>query len=333
MKAHRILLWVLTVITAAWSQEIPAARKLSDIRLRDPFILADSETQTYFLYAQMSKRVGSDVHRGVEVYTSKDLETWKGPTSVFQVPPDFWAHRAVWAPEVHHFEGMYYLMVTFTADDTLLPQSDQPTLNKRGTQILKADSPHGPFQPFHNRSHTPLEWSALDGTLIVEGGQPYMVFCHEWLQVVDGTVECVRLKKDLSEQDGTPQTLFRASEAAWVKNLKDLGSKYRGQLMDGYVTDGPFLFRTKTGRLLMIWSSFGMKGYALGIAVSVTGKVAGPWRQVPAPLFASDGGHGMIFRTFDGRWMLTLHQPNKSPDERARLFELVDTGEGLSFKE
>jgi len=94
-----------------------------------------------------------------------------------------------------------------------------------------------------------------------------------------------------------------------------------------YVTDGPFLYRTTAGKLLMIWSSFGAGGYATGIAVSASGKVRGPWTQVPEPLFATDGGHGMIFRRFDGQWMLTLHQPNRSPDERARLFELEDTGD------
>jgi hypothetical protein len=38
----------------------------------------------------------------------------------------------------------------------------------------------------------------LDGTLWVEDELPYMVFCHEWVQIKDGTVESVRLKDDLS---------------------------------------------------------------------------------------------------------------------------------------
>jgi hypothetical protein len=27
---------------------------------------------------------------------------------------------------------------------------------------------------------------ALDGTLWVEDGVPYMIFCHEWIQITDG---------------------------------------------------------------------------------------------------------------------------------------------------
>jgi hypothetical protein len=40
----------------------------------------------------------------------------------------------------------------------------------------------------------------------------------------------------------------------------------------------------------------------------------------------------MIFKRFDGQLMLVLHQPNKRPNERGRLFELEDTGETLRIK-
>jgi hypothetical protein len=43
-----------------------------------------------------------------------------------------------------------------------------------------------------------------------------------------------------------------------------------------YVTDGPFLFRNHTGVLLMLWSSTGTKGYAMGIARSESANVTGP---------------------------------------------------------
>lgn len=81
----------------------------------------------------------------------------------------------------------------------------------------------------------------------------------------------------------------------------------------------------------MIWSSFGKGGYTVGVAVSASGKLRGPWVQQPEPLFAEDGGHGMIFKRFDGQLMLALHQPNKVT-ERARLFELEDTGETLRIR-
>lgn len=67
------------------------------------------------------------------------------------------------------------------------------------------------------------------------------------------------------------------------------------------------------------------------MAVSTSGKLRGPWQQQIEPLYANDGGHAMIFKRFDGQLMLALHQPNKSGAERARLFELEDTGDTLKI--
>ena len=83
----------------------------------------------------------------------------------------------------------------------------------------------------------------------------------------------------------------------------------------------------------MIWSSFKNGEYAVGIAESTTGKVIGPWRQQENLLFDKHGGHGMIFKTFDGRLCVVLHAPN-SPGgaERAHIFEIEDLGDTLKLK-
>ena len=102
------------------------------------------------------------------------------------------------------------------------------------------------------------------------------------------------------------------------------------QSYDRYVTDGCFLYKMKSGKLLMVWSSFAETGYAVGIAELTTGKLAGLWKQHPEPLMDENGGYGMLFRTFDGNLCLVLHQPD-SPggQERARLFEIENTGDTL----
>ncbi len=66
------------------------------------------------------------------------------------------------------------------------------------------------------------------------------------------------------------------------------------------------------GALLMLWSSFGDSGCAMGMACADSGSVTGPWRQLEKPLVHSDGGHGMVFRDFSGALWGTYHTPNRS---------------------
>jgi GH43 family beta-xylosidase len=295
---------------------------LDKIRIRDPYIVPDASTTTYYMYAQMENRADAKA-KGVEVYSSKDLKTWTGPDPVFTLPEGFWANHQVWAPEVHMYKDKYYLFVTLSNSDTLatprpIQTEEWPKLVKRASQVFVSDSPRGPFKPFENKPHTPVGWTSLDGTLFVEDGIPYMIFCHEWTQVVDGTMELVRLSDDLSAPVNAPLTLFKAGDASWVTPLHEHGK----------ITDGPFLYKTSSGKLIMIWSSFGTHGYAIGQAISENGRIAGPWTQADL-IFKENGGHGMIFKTFDDQLVLLFHQPNIGPQERAMMYLIKEVDDRL----
>ena len=288
---------------------------LADVRMRDVCILPDRPSGTYYM-------IGS-ARRGVRVYTSKDLATWEGPNVIYQPPPDIWGDipvTGIWAPEMHAYKGKYYLLLTFNTRTPLAEQwrNWRPRVF-RGSQVLVGDSPTGPFKHFQNHSTPPSDMMTLDGTLWVEEGVPYMVFCHEWVQIVNGSINAIRLKDDLSEAVGEPIKLFHASDAPW---------SLRGREGGNNVTDGPYLYTSKSGKLFMIWSSFGAGGYMVGLAISDSGKLAGPWRQQPEPIYDKDGGHGMLFTTFDAKLMMVLHSPNERT-ERPRIFEMEDTGETL----
>jgi beta-xylosidase len=297
--------------------------KLSDVRLRDCCVWPDTNSRTYYLVSSSGYRGPHDRPAVVE-FTSKDLETWHGPHVIFEVPTNFRANRGIWAPELHAYRGKFYLFLTFNTDEKFPEQwrNWYPRV-KRGSQILVGDSPEGPFTPFANHATTPADMMTLDGTLWVEEGVPYMVFSHEWVQIIDGRMEYIRLKDDLSGTVGEPHWMFRASDAPWSKK-SDLGA---------HVTDGPYLYCSKTGKLMMVWSGFTKKGYAVGLAISKSGRLAGPWEQQAEPLFDHDGGHPMLFRRFDGQLMMILHQPNHAPDERARIFEVEDLGDTLRLKD
>ncbi|GAB2695378.1 glycoside hydrolase family 43 protein [Paenibacillus thermoaerophilus] len=283
-----------------------------DVQIRDPYVVPVAEEGRYYLFGSTDANIWGK-GTGFDVYVGTDLEHWEGPYPVFRPEPGFFSDENYWAPEVYEYRGRYYMFATFRRRDNRL----------LGTAVLVSDRLTGPFRLYSDGPVTPADWSCLDGTLHVdEAGQPWMVFCHEWTQVFDGEICAVRLTEDLKEAIGEPQLLFRASEAPWTTRL-DSKSSDAG---DVYVTDGAFLHRTEDGTLLMLWASFVRNRYALGVARSASGSVTGPWVHDEAPLFEQDGGHGMLFRAFDGRLMLTIHTPNRTPHERPIFIPVTDRG-------
>ena len=290
-------------------------RTLDQIRWRDNCVLADPVSKEYIMVGPAGRSVMS--------YKSKDLINWEGPTIIYTTPEDHWGDihiNSIWAPELHYYNGKYYLFQTYDTSEKM----DEQWRNwyhtgrvMRGSQIVVADSPYGPYKSFAPHSTMPSDMMTMDGTLWVEDGVPYMVYCHEWVQVTDGAVGYVRLKPDLSDLDGEPKNLFRASYVnhTWGKPIDPDGS--------GYVTDGPYLLKGKTGKLYMIWTT----NNSCGIAISDSGKIAGPWRQQDEALI-TNAGHGMIFKTFEGELVLCLHTPYWG-DTHPKLFLLEDTGETL----
>lgn len=288
--------------------------KNADIHIRDPFVLPIAAEKLYYLYGTTGSQAWTSLATGIDYYTSSDLQNWEGPFAAFRPPPNFWADRNFWAPEVHFYHGRYYLFASFKAEGVC-----------RGTQILAADSPQGPFLPMSDEPVTPRDWECLDGTLFVDThDQPWIVFCHEWVQVGDGEVCAMLLSDDLQLAIEPPRLLFRASEAPWAQEINSKNRK-------GYVTDGPWLHRLTNGELVMLWSSFGTGGYTIGIARSASGEVPGSWQQVPEPLYSGDGGHCMVFRAFDGQLWLAFHRPNPSPSERPHFVRLRENGTSLEI--
>lgn len=283
--------------------------KKNEINIRDPFVL--EENSKYYMYGTRAANFGQQTG-GFDVYVSDDLENWSTPIECFNSNQSNLNSGVNWAPEVHKYNGNYYMFATFTKENNL-----------RGTYILRADNPAGPFAPHSKGAVTPSEWECLDGTLYInKQGEPYIVFCHEHTQIIDGTICYVKLKKDLTEADGEPVTMFAASEAYYVDKPDSNGH---------YITDGPFMYKTAQGELLMIWSTFINGRYAQCLAKSDNGEIDGKFIHL-SPLITDDGGHGMIFKAED-KLILTFHSPNRTDFERPVFKELGDTGKTIEIKE
>lgn len=278
-------------------------QKREDIHIRDPFIVPVPEKRFYYMYGTNGGIAGEG--QKFWVYKTEDLESFSDPILIFDgAAIGFWADRQYWAPEMHRYDGKYYLFASFKAKGKC-----------RGTQILVSDSPEGPFLPLTEYPVTPAEWECLDGTLWVEDGVPYIVFCHEWEQVGDGEIWAMPLTADLKSSAGEPRLLFRASDSPYVNEYPRANC---------YVTDGPFLFR-EGDALKMLWSSFRDGRYIVLEAESESGSVLGHWKQFDSR-FSIDGGHAMLFYALDGKRMIALHSPNdpesiKNKQERAVFFE------------
>ncbi len=275
--------------------------KRQDLRIRDPFILTDFENKCYYMYGTTDLEDHCLQARNTfSVFKSYDLENFEdGKVVVDGTKLGFWADRDFWAPEVHFYNGKYYLFGSCIAEGKC-----------RCTQIFVCDTPSGEFVPLADTARTPEDWVCLDGTFYVEDGVPYMVFSKEWIQVLDGEMWAVQLSDDLTHRVGEPFKLFSASEA------KD-ATEYSG-IKGAYITDGPFMYR-ESGQLRMMWSSFNDGRYVVLIAEADS--IKGEWTHLGSQ-FDFCGGHGMIFESLEGKRMMSLHSPNTADLERAQFFEI-----------
>ena len=74
----------------------------------------------------------------------------------------------------------------------------------------------------------------------------------------------------------------------------------------------------------MIWSSLIGNTYVEAVSYSDNGEIDGNWKHSDCPLFLEDGGHGMIFESFEKEKFFVFHSPNITPNERPRLVKIVE---------
>lgn len=319
--------------------------RLPDMPLHDPFIVPDPATRTYYLYTSNVPSMSGISGVGTMVYRSQNLRDWLEPEVVFRPDPKLWATDGAWAPEVHKYRGRYYLFTTLHNHDRKLPipppndygiPAQLPNY-MRGTIVAVSNSLLGPFTALDKSGPTPpSNFMTLDGTLYLDPeGQPWMVYAHEWLQKIDGTIEAIRLDPGLSGTVGDPIYLFKGSDAFWLS--EDMPAPSTAQIIP-YVTDGPQLYRTTNNALIMLWSTYekSQDGVTVGgdyvetYAISRSGDIAGPWDQ-QRPLVRRDSGHGMLFASFEGhasgKLMMILHRPFN--DARGKIYEVQYVGSKL----
>ncbi len=314
-----ILVCVVNISAQNREQRFRENIPLDSIRLSDPFILADKKTNTYYMTGT-----------GGMLWKSNDLEKWTGPYKVVQTDSNSWMgpRPMIWAAELHYYENRYYYFATFTNRNIKIDSVKGNVIERRACHVLVSDKAEGPYLPMKDSVYLPGNRPTLDATLWIDKDKkPYMVYCWEWLQNWNGTVEKIELKKDFSGTAGEGKILFRAGDSPWSKEKDEQGNDKPNK-----VTDGPFLFKTQTGKLGMLWTSWIYDVYTQGVAYSASGTLDGPWIQEKEPITPPNYGHGMLFRTFEGKLLMALHS-HKNANGRyiriPRLFEVDDSGDKI----
>lgn len=305
--------------------------KAGDIHMRDPFIYADKENKTYYLFGTTDVCDGAaNIEPHFEVYKSPDLINFTGPYVAFYPEPGFWGVKHYWAPEVYKYNEKYYMFASFKGG---IGQD-------RGTAVLSANAPFGPFTPLTNTHATLKGNECLDGTLFIDANdKPFIVFCHEWTQLYFGKIKALPLKNDLScalNQDAITLIDTETDDIPWIRQMYDPRVE-----KTGYLTDAPCLHRMKNGELILLWSSYASKeyskggygGYVVAMAKSESGTINGPWKHEKELLLDANIGHAFLFRRFDNALMLVGHCNDKPHGNEHPVFiELCEEGDILKVK-
>jgi len=292
--------------------------KTDEIHMRDPFIFTHQEEKKYYLFGTTFADGCGDVDPIFEVYVGEDLEVWEGPYVAFQPPVGYWGVRHYWAPEVFEVDGRYYMFASFKGGIG----------GHRGTAIVVADHPAGPYLPHSEGSITPAAWECLDGTYYEdEDGERWMVFCHEWTQIYEGRMKAVRLSQDLKHSEGEPIEILNAAKMPWIRHFGDPRIE-----KTGFLTDAPFMYKAQNGELVMLWSSYsvprfsdeGLGGYTVAIARSTSGKMTGPWTHDEKLFLDMNAGHSSLFRSLEGQLHLCTHYPDTPHGGERPLFIKIE---------
>ena len=214
-----LLLSLLTLTASAQRQRHPFKVRTvprDSIILSDPCIFPDTASHIYYMTGT-----------GGMLWKSRDLEMWTGPYNVVDIDSTSWMgpRPMIWAAELHPYQGKYYYFATFTNNAVRIDSVRGNIIPRRASQVLVSDYPDGPYRLFGDAAYLRADQPTLDGTFWVDtDGHPYMIYCGEWLQNWNGTMEAIRLKDDLSGTIGHESSFEQrkvpgARKRIWMENI------------------------------------------------------------------------------------------------------------------
>ena len=255
--------------------------------------------------------------RNLTVWKTRDITNLKNAESkVVWTPPAIGAYsRDIWAPEIHHIQGKWYIY--FAADDgknenhrlyVLECSSDDPMKGNwtmRGKIADRTD-----------------KW-AIDGSIFEHRGRLYMVWSG-WEGDTNGRqdIYIARLKNPTTIE--SERVVISKPEYPWEKvgDILDYRTSRNPPHVD--VNEGPQILARKS-KLHIVYSASGCwtEEYGLGLLTADADADlldAKSWRKLPRPVFGASGenkvyapGHNSFFKSPDGTQDWILYHANPEP--------------------
>ncbi|WP_431259147.1 glycoside hydrolase family 43 protein [Roseateles chitinivorans] len=262
---------------------------LPDREAGDPFVVFHEGA--YYLTATF------DPEGGVWVYRSDRLSDWRQAERRKVWTADASGPRSamIWAPELHHLDGRWYLY--FTA-------SDHVDANHRH-YVLEADHPMGPYRDL-GRVHLAHERYSIDGSVLrLADGRLFWMYADAGLWIAP--------MSSPAKADG-PGVRIVQGEHDWERGWHKVDGKWQVQPKD-YWIEAPQPLR-HAGRDFVVYSAGHTAAvYYLGL-LELTGKDPmdpKSWTKHPKPVFGpTDGPTGVA--GVDGVFVPGHNSFTKSPD-------------------
>lgn len=284
--------------------------------VHDPVLI--KEKSTYYLFC---------TGFGINVFSSKDLKTWKKENPVFKEPPT-WAMRMIpsykghtWAPDVSYHNGKYYLFYAVSAfgkntsciglavNNTLDPSCADFKWIDRGLVI----------QSLPGRD----DWNAIDPTCIFdEKNTPWMAFGSFW-----SGIKIFKLDTNLTKP-AEPQLWYSIASRKRIEYVTDTAA-------GGNAIEAPFIYKKNSFYYLFVSWDYCCKGINSNYKVVVgrSKNVFGPYTDKNnIPLTQNGGtviiegnkdwygiGHNAVFTDDDGTDYFIAHGYDAQDNGRSKL--------------
>ena len=207
--------------------------------------------------------------------------------------------KHIWAPEIHHIDGKWYVYFTASSVDAIWEIRPQVLVNEA------ADPFTGEFRET-GQLKTGWESFSLDGTTFLHQGKRYFAWTQRGRTPEEGkgtNIYLARMKSPL-EVDTSRVALLSKPEFEWEKR------KYE-------VNEGPAVL-IRNGRIFMTFSASATNSnYCVGLlTASADSDLLDPasWKKTPAPVFATSEkngvfgpGHNSYTTTRDGKTDLFVY--------------------------